>query len=264
MLYYYTFVSFIFGITLGSFYNVVGYRVPKHQSLIYPSSHCTTCNHKLGASELVPFFSYLFQKGKCKHCGAKISLFYPIFELTTGILFALSYYIFGSSIDFFIAITFISMLLIIIISDYQMMVIPDEVLISSSLIILILLFIKGGGSLVGESLLNGIISLSLMFILKKLGDFMFKKESMGGGDIKLLFTFGLVFGWKMSIISIFIASFIALPVAVYFSLKYKGKKYIEDDEIPENSIPFGPFLAISAIIIVLTKLDISLIINLFV
>lgn len=264
MFYYYLVVSFLFGITLGSFYNVVGYRVPKKQSLIYPSSHCTTCNHKLGASELVPFFSYLFQKGKCKHCGAKISLFYPIFELTTGILFALSYYVFGSSIDFFIVISFISMLLIIIISDYQMMIIPDEVLISSIIVISILIFIKGGISLLGTSLLNGIISFTIMFILKKFGDFMFKKESMGGGDIKLLFTFGLVFGWQMSVISIFIASFIALPIAVYYSVKYKNQKYIEDDEIPENSIPFGPFLAVAAIIIVLTKMDITMISNLFI
>lgn len=261
MMYYYLIMSFIFGITLGSFYNVVGYRVPKKQSLIYPASHCTVCNHKLGASELVPFFSYLFQGGKCKHCHSKISLFYPIFELTTGILFALSFYIFGISIDFFIAITFISMLLIIIISDYQMMIIPDEVLISSSIIISILLFFKGGISLLIYSLINGIISFLLMFTIKKMGDFMFKKESMGGGDIKLLFTFGLVFGWKMSIISIFIASFIALPIAIFFRIKYNNKKYIDDEEIPENSIPFGPFLAIAAIIIVLTKLDITIISN---
>ena len=87
---------------------------------------------------------------------------------------------------------------------------------------------------------------------------------MGGGDIKLLFTFGLVFGWKMSVISIFIASFIALPFAVYYSLKYKNKKYVDDDEIPENSIPFGPFLAVAAIIIVLFKIDINMILQLFI
>lgn len=261
---YYMIVSFIFGITLGSFYNVVGYRIPKKQSLISPSSHCTTCNHKLGASELVPIFSYLFQKGKCKHCGARISLFYPIFELTTGILFASSYYIFGTSIDFWIVITFISMLLIIIISDYQTMIIPDEVLIVAIIVIAILLFIKGGFSLVITSLINGAISFVIMFLLKKMGDWLFKKESMGGGDIKLLFTFGLVFGWKMSIISIFIASFIALPIAVYFTIKYKNKKYIEEEDIPENSIPFGPFLSIAAIIIVLMQLDINTILNLFV
>lgn len=260
---YYMIVSFIFGITLGSFYNVVGYRLPKKQSLVYPSSHCTTCNHKLGASELVPVFSYIFQKGKCKHCGSKVSLFYPIFELTTGILFAMSYYVFGGTIEFWLSIIFISMLLIIIISDYQTMIIPDEVLLFAIIIITILLYIKGGLALVGTSILNGIIAFTIMFLLKKMGDFLFKKESMGGGDIKLLFTFGLVFGWQMSIISIFIASFIALPIAIYYSIKYRNQKYIDDDEIPENSIPFGPFLAIAAIVILLAKLDINTILNLF-
>ena len=260
---YYMCMCFLFGIVLGSFYNVVGYRIPKHQSLIYPSSHCTTCNHKLGASELVPVFSYLFQRGKCKHCGAKISLFYPLFELTTGILFALSYYIYGFGIPFFITITFISMLLIIIISDYQMMIIPDEVLIPSCILILILKFLSGGVSVLLQSLMNGILSFIIMFLLKKLGDFLFKKESMGGGDIKLLFTFGLVFGWQMSIVSIFIASFIALPFAIYYSLKYKDQKYVEDDEIPENSIPFGPFLAVAAIVITLTQIDVPMLLQMF-
>ena len=75
---YYTIVLFVFGTVLGSFYNVVGYRLPKGESLIYPSSHCPKCNHKLGASELVPIFSYLFQRGKCKNCKVKISLFYHL------------------------------------------------------------------------------------------------------------------------------------------------------------------------------------------
>lgn len=260
---YYIIVSFLFGITLGSFYNVVGYRLPKGESLIHPSSHCTKCNHRLGASELVPVFSYIFLGGKCKNCGDKISLFYPIFELATGILFALSYAIFGSSIEFLIAITFISMLLIIIISDYQTMIIPDEVLVFGSIVILLLKFIDGGIDSLVSTLIGGCIAFTIMFLLKKLGDFLFKKESMGGGDIKLMFTFGITIGYQMSIVSIFLASFIALPIAVYFSLKYKDKKYIEDDEIPEHSIPFGPFLAIAAIILLLTRIDISFLINLF-
>ena len=252
MEYYYLIVSFIFGITLGSFYNVVGYRVPKKQSLIYPSSHCTTCNHKLGASELVPFFSYLFQKGKCKHCGSKISLFYPIFELSTGILFALSYYIYGSSIDFLITISFISMLLIIIISDYQMMIIPDEVLISSSIIISILLFVKGGIPLLATSLINGIISFSLMFILKKMGDFIFKKESMGGGDIKLMFIFGMVLTYPIAVLSIFMGSLIGLPIALIIMHKKS-----------DHVIPFGPFLAAGATLLLLMQVNVSTIINLY-
>ena len=77
---------FILGTIFGSFYNVVGYRVPKGESLLYPPSHCTKCNNKLGPLELIPIFSFLFLGGKCKKCKTKISWFYPLFELFSGIL----------------------------------------------------------------------------------------------------------------------------------------------------------------------------------
>lgn len=258
---YYTIVLFVFGIVLGSFYNVVGYRLPKGESLLFPSSHCTKCNHKLGASELVPVFSYLFLKGKCKNCGEKISLFYPIFEFSSGILFALSYVLFGFSIELAIALTFISTLLIIIISDYQTMIIPDEVLLSGSILLIIELWIQRGLQGTFEAVLAGILAFGTMFLLKKFGDFLFKKESMGGGDIKLMFVFGLVLGYPLAIIAIFVASFIALPVAIYFTMRYGNQKYIDDDEIPEHSIPFGPFLAVAAIFLLLSQIDFDFIIH---
>lgn len=249
---YYMIVTFIFGTVLGSFYNVVGYRLPKGESLISPPSHCPKCNHRLGASELVPIFSYLFQKGKCKNCKSKISLFYPIFEFTSGLLFMISYLIYDFHIEFFIAITFISMLLIVIISDYQTMIIPDEVLIFFSLLLVIELFIKNGFD-VYINVLNGLIAFGIMFLLKLFGNFLFKKESMGDGDIKLMFTFGLVLGWQLSIITIFLASFIGLPISLY--VLYKNKT---------NIIPFGPFLSVAAIIMLLSQLNIDNLINLLI
>ncbi len=251
MVIYYTIVVFLFGICLGSFYNVVGYRLPKEESLISPSSHCTKCNHPLGASELVPIFSYLFLGGKCKKCKEKISLFYPVFELITGLLFVISYWIFGFSIEFAIAITFISVLLIVIISDYQTMIIPDETLIIGSIAILIEQFIQSGLKETCVHLAGGIISFTIMFLIKKLGDFLFKKESMGGGDIKLMFLFGIVIGPFMSTISIFIAAFIALPISLVILMKKK-----------ENIIPFGPFLSIAAILIFLFQIDSNFVIQL--
>ena len=91
----YTIYFFIFGTILGSFYNVVGYRLPRGESLIKPRSHCTNCNHVLTPIELIPILSFLIQGGKCKNCKQKISWFYTIFEFLTGLLFALSYIIFG-------------------------------------------------------------------------------------------------------------------------------------------------------------------------
>ncbi|MBE6139810.1 MAG: prepilin peptidase [Firmicutes bacterium] len=242
---------FVLGTIFGSFYNVVGYRVPKGESLLYPSSHCTKCNHKLGSLELIPVLSFLLLGGKCKNCKDKISWFYPIFEFTSGILFALSYAVYGFSLECLLSIVFISMLLIIIISDYQTMIIPDSVLIVFSAMIILIKFFIVGINGVGISLLHALGSFIFMLLLKLFGDFLFKKESMGGGDIKLLAVFGLMFGFPMSMVSVFMSAIIGLPISLIVLKKNSS-----------HEIPFGPFLAIAAILIVLLKLDINTILNL--
>lgn len=242
---------FVLGAIFGSFYNVVGYRVPKGESLLYPSSHCTKCNHQLGPLELIPILSFLFLGGKCKNCKDKISWFYPIFEFCSGLLFALSYVAFGFSLECLLSIVFISMLLIIIISDYQTMIIPDSVLIVFSAMIIIIKYFMVGIEGVGIALLHAIGAFVFMLLLKLFGDFLFKKESMGGGDIKLLAVYGLMFGFPMSIVSVFIAAIIGLPISLIVVKKNSN-----------HEIPFGPFLAVAAILIVLLKLDFSTLLNL--
>ena len=105
-------------------------------------------------------------------------------------------------------------------------------------------------NVIGESLIAAILSFVVMLLIKLLGDFMFKKESMGGGDIKLMFLFGLVLGFPMSIATIFLATFIAFPIALYILFSRK-----------DNMIPFGPFLSIAAIIILISRIDFIDIIN---
>lgn len=241
---------FVIGTIFGSFYNVVGYRVPNGQSLLYPSSHCTNCNHKLSPLELIPIISYLFLKGKCRKCKQKISLFYPFFEFLTGILFVLSYLSFGLSIECIYSIVFASILVIIMISDYQTMIIPDSVLIIGSAILITIKFFMTDINMVGESLLSATLAFITMLALKIFGDFLFKKESMGGGDIKLMFTFGLMFGWEMAIVSIFLASIIGLPISLILLRKNN-----------DHVIPFGPYLGMASILIVLLKIDFNLILG---
>lgn len=247
---YYIIVFFILGIVLGSFYNVVGYRLPRGESIVFPSSHCTSCGHKLTPIELIPIFSYLFLGRKCKNCKCKISPFYAIFEFFTGILFSISYVLFGLSIDLLINLTFISALLIIIISDYQTMIIPDEVLIVTGILLIIEIFIGHGINYLLNSLLNGVIMFLIMFAMKEIGDFIFGKESMGGGDIKLMFIYGLYFGWPTSCMSICVASFIGLPISLILLNKNKS-----------HEIPFGPFLAIAAIIMITFGINIQTLID---
>ncbi|MFA5603488.1 MAG: prepilin peptidase [Bacilli bacterium] len=252
---YYIITFFAFGITLGSFYNVVGYRLPRGESIIYPPSHCTNCNHQLTAIELIPIFSYILQGGKCKNCKVKISLFYPFFEFATGLLFVIAYLIFGLTIELFIALIFISMTLIIFLSDYLYYIISDEVLIVSAILLMIAIFLSKGFEGLLISLFNGAVAFGIMYLIKQLGDFIFKKESMGGGDIKLLFVFGLVMGWEMSLIAIFLASFIGLPISIYMLVTNPNKDRI---------IPFGPFLCSAALIILLLRIDINFIVNLLI
>lgn len=244
---------FILGTIFGSFYNVVGYRVPNNLSLVYPPSHCTKCNHKLGVLELIPVFSFLLLRGKCKNCKDKISLFYPIIEFLTGVLFALSYIRYGFTLNCLLSIIFISMLLIVIVSDYLTMTIPDGVLIFFGLLILIVKYFMTDLTTVGISLLNGIGAFIFMLLLKLLGDFLFKKESMGGGDIKLLGVFGFTLGFDMSIICVFLSAFIALPISL-ITLKKNTT----------HEIPFGPYLSIAAIIIMLLGINLNDIINIIV
>ncbi len=243
---YYIIVFFIFGAVFGSFYNVVGYRIPKNESLVYPSSHCTNCGHKLKFYELIPIFSFLFLGGKCSKCKQKISWFYTIFELLTAILFALCYVVFKNNImELIISLTFVSLMVIICVSDFNFMIIPDCVLIFFSLLILIQLFIINGFD-AWKNLLDGILSFGSMFLIKIFGDFLFKKESMGGGDIKLMFIIGMVLGWVNAMCSIFIGSIIGLPIAILILLKSKN-----------HELPFGPLLAIGSLIILFTHFDIS-------
>ena len=241
---------FVLGTILGSFYNVVGYRIPKKESIIYPPSHCPKCNHKLKFYELIPIISYIIQKGKCKNCKEKIGLFYPIFELITGLLFAISLKIFGLTPNLLLILTFISMLIIITISDIKYMIIPDSILLFFSILILIEIYIFKGFNEVLSSITNGIISFIIMYLIKKFGDFLFKKESMGDGDIKLMFVIGLFTSYKNALLTIFIGSLIGLPISL-ISIK-KNTNHI---------LPFGPLLSSAATIIVLTKINLDTILN---
>ncbi len=250
---------FILGLIFGSFYNVVGYRLPNNMSIVFPQSHCPNCNHKLKFYELIPVLSYIFLLGRCKVCKKRISFSYPFFEIVTGVLFLISYVQFGLSLKFFISITFISILIIISISDIRYYIIPDEVLIIGSILLIIEFitnsYINNLGFINGVliKILNGLGSFAILYLFKVFGDTVFQKESLGGGDIKLLFIIGLVLGFDMSIVAIFIASFIALPLSIISLIKNDN-----------NILPFGPYLSIAATIILLCNLNLDMILQFFI
>jgi len=242
---------FALGTILGSFYNVVAYRLPKGESIVYPSSHCPNCNHNLRPWELIPIFSFLLQRGKCSSCKKKISWFYPISEIICGLLFVFSYLAFGLSLELIIALTFVSMLIIVILSDYYYMIIEDSVLIFFGLLILLEIFLINGLDVFLISIRNGLISSGIILVLKLFGDLLFKKESMGWGDIKLMIVIGIVIGWDMSILTIFLSAFLAFPISLIILKSNKN-----------HEIPYGPFLSFAALILYFTHFNLDKLIEL--
>jgi len=231
---------FIMGLLFGSFYNVVGMRLPNNESIVFPGSHCEKCNHKLKWFENIPLISYIILGGKCSNCKTKISIWYPAIELFTGMLFLISYYTFGLTYEFAIAIIISSLVSIIFVSDINYYIILDSPIIIGSILIIIikLLFTSLKDTLISVG--SGLLIFFIMYGIMLLGNFLFKKESLGGGDIKLSFVAGLVLGPILGIFYIIFGAFLAFPYAIYITIRNK-----------ENMLPFGPFLISSLLIIYL-------------
>ena len=240
---FYAIIFFILGSSLASFYGVVGARLPLHESIISPSSHCTKCHHKLAWYELIPVFSFLFLRGKCKHCHTKLSIADPLLELFTGLCFVFFYLKYGISYSFFMSLILISLLDLIFISDFKYMIILDSPLVISGILIFILRWIYFG---ITEAFLYvgyGIIMFLFMLLVGLLGSLIFKREALGGGDIKLAFIVGMAVGIPYGFIVLILSTFLALPYATFSLLTNTSKE-----------VPFGPFI-ISALCIVFLFYD---------
>lgn len=233
----YTFLA-ILGLIFGSFYLVVATRLPEEKSIIKPGSHCDNCNHELKWYELIPVISYVIQKGKCRSCGAKIPFLTVIIEIITGAAFALPYYFYGFDYKFFAAILIYSLTIIIFISDFKYYIINDGPLFVTILGILGLKFYFFNYKIVIHSALSGLLMFLLFLTIKFFGDRIFKKESLGGGDIKLAILLGVVLNIKLGLAAFILSAFIAFPYALFASIIKK-----------EAIVPYGPFIIASLVIV---------------
>lgn len=224
---------FILGLVLGSFYNVVGFRMAKGESIVHPPSHCLACGRRLHFLDLIPVLSYLFLRGRCRGCGNKISWIYPIIELCCGLLFLA---VFLHSTSFTGVLTgwlLISLLLIIFVSDLSEMMIPDKVLI------VFLILFAGLRILVpmhpwwdpAAGFAAGFLMLLAIAYLSKGG--------MGGGDIKLFAVLGVILGLQ-GVITSFLLS--ALYGALFGSIGLLSG-YIKRGQ----PVPFGPFIVLGTL-----------------
>lgn len=226
ILYTYT---FLLGLILGSFYNVVGIRTPLKKSIVNPRSACPTCGHQLRPYELIPVLSYILQKGKCRGCQSRISPIYPTMELLTGLLFATAPLVVGWSSELVLALTLISMFMIIIVSDIHYMIIPDKILIWFAGFFLLERIIwpltPWWDSITGA--VTGFVLLLVIALVSKGG--------MGFGDVKLYALLGFVLGFKLVLMSFFLSTLYGAVIGGLALLFRIVKR--------RQPIPFGPFIA---------------------
>ncbi|WP_071395919.1 prepilin peptidase [Bacillus tuaregi] len=230
----YSSIILIYGIILGSFYNVVALRIPAGESIVKPRSHCPKCGHVLGALELIPVLSYILQKGKCRSCKAPISPLYALVELATGLLFVSAPLVMGWTSELFVAWTLISLLVIVFVSDYKYMIIPDKVLLFFLPIFLIERFFIPLAPW-WDSLLGAAVGFGLLYLIAVIS-----KGGMGGGDIKLYGVLGLVLGVKMVLLSFFLATLLGALFGGIGLLAGKVER--------GKPIPFGPFICIGVLL----------------
>ena len=229
---------FIIGLFFGSFFDCIANRLSKGESIIKPGSHCENCKHKLSWYELIPVFSYIFQKGRCKKCKIKLPYEYILVEILTGLAYFLSYLRYGISYQTLEMIVISSLVIVTIISDLKYMVILDEVLVPSGILLLIIRFLNVGLTGTLYSLLYGVILFLVLLFIKVVGDKAFKRESLGWGDVKLSLVVGFALGIELGLLYIFLSSLLALPYAIYINVKHK-----------DGMIPFGPFMSLSFLIL---------------
>jgi leader peptidase (prepilin peptidase)/N-methyltransferase len=233
---------FILGLIVGSFSNVCIYRIPKNESIIYPASHCPKCRSNISPKDNIPLLSYILLKGRCRNCKSKISIQYPIVELLTGLIYLIIYQTYGLSVQTLIYIILSSALIIIAFIDLNEQIVPDVISLPGIVIGFIISFFVPYISFI-NSALGVLVGGGIILIIGMAGSVIFKKEAMGGGDVKLAAMIGAFLGWRYIIISLFLGFFLGALAGIFLIMsKIKSR---------EDTVPFGPFIVLGSFITLL-------------
>ena len=225
----------IIGSMLGSFLNVLIYRLPRSESIVTPRSHCTECGAPVRFYDNIPVISYLILQGRCRNCRAGISLQYPLVEAGCAAL-AVAAYLNGESLALFIADTvFLILLLGIAVTDLRSYHIPDTFSLGGLVLGLVFSFLPGGVSPL-ESVIGLLIGGGSLYLVGLIGELVLRREAMGGGDVKMMAMVGAFIGWPGVLFTIFVGSIAGSIIFGWINYVLKREKLV----------PFGIFLALGA------------------
>jgi leader peptidase (prepilin peptidase) / N-methyltransferase len=229
-------IAAVFGAVIGSFLNVCILRwgaEPK-ESVVRPPSHCPKCGIGLRWYDNVPIVSWLVLRGRCRGCGAPISIQYPLIELATALIWAFMVWRHGVTLEAVRGAAFATVLLGIALTDARAYIIPDEFSLGG-LAFGMLFALAAGKQALGVALLGAAAGFGLLWLVAIAGEWMFKQEAMGGGDIKMMAMVGAFLGWQGTLLTVFLGALIGSLIFVPLSLLGHRKL-----------VPFGIFLAIGA------------------
>jgi len=228
------FLALVLGLLFGSFFNVCIYRIPRQESIAFPASHCPHCQQPIKPWDNIPVLSYLLLGGKCRACRVPIAWRYPAVEALTAGIFVVLLHTYGISYELLWYLILLCALLVISFIDFDHRIIPDVISLpgivlglSASYFLPITWF---------EAVLGAVVGGGLIFAVGSVGGWVFKKEAMGGGDVKLMAMIGAFLGWKLALLTIFFASLVGAVIGIIQKIK-TGQEYI----------PFGPFLSLGAV-----------------
>ncbi len=235
---------FVFGAIIGSFLNVCIIRMPKEQSIITPGSHCFKCNKPVQWFDNIPLISYFILRGECRSCGASFSMRYVFIELLTAGVFLGFYMYFGFSWLLLPYLAMVSGFIVATFTDFDERIIPDEISLGGMVLGLILSPLipqLHGTSVWWQGLLASVLGVLIgggsIYLMGLFGEWIFKKEAMGGGDVKLLAMIGAFMGWKLALLTFFIAPFFGAIVGIIEKIRTK-----------DSAIAYGPYLVIGALV----------------
>jgi len=220
---------FVFGTLIGSFLNVVIYRIPKGESIAFPASKCQSCQTPLKWYHNIPIFSWLFLRGKCGFCKESISVQYPIIELLTGIIFVILYIKLGLVWYLpFVAASFTALLALVMI-DFKYMAVPDNINFAS------LLFALVQPNFL-DAMMYGAIAAGGLYLIGLFSSFIARREAMGGADVIVAGTMGALLGFPNFFMALFLSALLAMIPAMIWR---------------DKGVPFVPFLALATFIVYL-------------
>jgi len=231
--------AILFGGIIGSFLNVCIYRLPRHESVAWPASHCPACSAPIAPYDNIPVLSYLLLAGRCRSCRTSISVQYPLIELANAAGYGLLLWRFGPTGEWLAYATLFSALLVVTGIDLVHQLIPDRITLPGIVLgVLCAITVLPTGIL--NSLLGILIGGGLLWGLAWASPYVFGKEGMGGGDIKLVAMIGAFLGWRQVLLTIMLGAIVGSVVG----LTLLGARLLTR----EQYIPFGPFLALGAMV----------------